>query len=52
MWFIFPRFVGLGHSAMAKRFALSSRDEAVPYLIVRRCFVGSRIRRIHFEILR
>jgi uncharacterized protein (DUF1810 family) len=32
MWFIFPQFAGLGHSAMAQRFALSSYDEAVAYL--------------------
>jgi uncharacterized protein (DUF1810 family) len=32
MWFIFPQLAGLGHSAMAKRFAISSSDEAVAYL--------------------
>jgi uncharacterized protein (DUF1810 family) len=32
MWFIFPQLVGLGHSAMAQRFAISSRDEAIAYL--------------------
>jgi uncharacterized protein (DUF1810 family) len=32
MWFIFPQLSGLGHSAMAQRFAISSRDEAVAYL--------------------
>jgi uncharacterized protein (DUF1810 family) len=32
MWFIFPQIAGLGHSAMAARFALSSLDEAVAYL--------------------
>jgi uncharacterized protein (DUF1810 family) len=32
MWFIFPQFAGLGHSAMAQRFALRSREEAVGYL--------------------
>ena len=32
MWFIFPQFAGLGLSAMAQRFALSSREEAVAYL--------------------
>jgi uncharacterized protein (DUF1810 family) len=32
MWFIFPQLAGLGHSAMARRFALRSRDEAVAYL--------------------
>ena len=32
IWFIFPQLAGLGHSAMARRFAISSRDEAVAYL--------------------
>ena len=32
MWFIFPQFAGLGHSAMAQRFALRSREEAMAYL--------------------
>jgi uncharacterized protein (DUF1810 family) len=32
MWFIFPQIAGLGHSAMAARFALSSLGEAVAYL--------------------
>jgi uncharacterized protein (DUF1810 family) len=32
MWFMFPQLAGLGHSAMAQRFAISSRDEAVAYL--------------------
>lgn len=32
MWFIFPQLAGLGHSAMARRFALRSRDEALAYL--------------------
>ncbi len=32
MWFIFPQLAGLGHSAMAQRFALSSREEAAAYL--------------------
>jgi uncharacterized protein (DUF1810 family) len=32
MWFIFPQFAGLGFSAMAQRFAIASRDEAVAYL--------------------
>jgi uncharacterized protein (DUF1810 family) len=32
MWFIFPQLAGLGHSAMAQRFAITSRDEAVAYL--------------------
>jgi uncharacterized protein (DUF1810 family) len=32
MWFIFPQLAGLGHSPMAQRFAIRSRDEAVAYL--------------------
>lgn len=32
MWFIFPQIVGLGFSAMAQRFAIGSREEAVAYL--------------------
>ena len=32
MWFIFPQVSGLGHSATAKWFAISSRAEAIAYL--------------------
>ncbi len=32
MWFIFPQIAGLGCSAMAQRFAIGSREEAVAYL--------------------
>jgi uncharacterized protein (DUF1810 family) len=32
MWFIFPQAEGLGHSAMAQRYAIRSRDEATAYL--------------------
>ncbi|MBH0201564.1 MAG: DUF1810 domain-containing protein [Nitrospira sp.] len=32
MWFIFPQIAGLGHSAMAQQFAISSLDEAKAYL--------------------
>ena len=32
MWFIFPQLAGLGHSPMAQRFAIRSRDEALAYL--------------------
>jgi uncharacterized protein (DUF1810 family) len=32
MWFIFPQIAGLGHSAMAQRYAISSAREAVAYL--------------------
>jgi uncharacterized protein (DUF1810 family) len=32
MWFVFPQIKGLGSSAMARRFAISSRAEAEAYL--------------------
>ena len=32
MWFVFPQIAGLGHSAMARRYALGSLDEARAYL--------------------
>ena len=32
MWFVFPQIAGLGNSAMARHFAIASREEAVSYL--------------------
>ncbi len=32
MWFVFPQIAGLGFSAMAARYAIGSRDEALAYL--------------------
>ena len=32
MWFIFPQIAGLGHSAMAQRYAIRSIEEAKAYL--------------------
>jgi uncharacterized protein (DUF1810 family) len=32
MWFVFPQIAGLGFSAMAQRYAIGSRDEALAYL--------------------
>jgi uncharacterized protein (DUF1810 family) len=32
MWFVFPQIAGLGRSAMAQQFAMSSLDEARAYL--------------------
>jgi uncharacterized protein (DUF1810 family) len=32
MWFVFPQLAGLGHSAMARRYALGSLDEVRAYL--------------------
>ena len=32
MWFVFPQLSGLGHSAMARHYAIASLDEAEAYL--------------------
>ena len=32
MWFVFPQIAGLGRSPMARRYAISSLDEAKAYL--------------------
>src|SRR5918993_210214 len=32
MWFVFPQLAGLGHSAMARQYAISSLAEALAYL--------------------
>ncbi|MBB2201091.1 DUF1810 domain-containing protein [Gluconacetobacter tumulisoli] len=32
MWFVFPQLAGLGHSDMARRYALASLDDARAYL--------------------
>ena len=32
MWFVFPQIQGLGHSAMAQRYAITSLAEAAAYL--------------------
>jgi uncharacterized protein (DUF1810 family) len=42
MWFIFPQLNGLGHSPMAQRFGITSRDEASAYL--RHAVLGPRLR--------
>lgn len=42
MWFVFPQTAGLGHSAMSRRYAISSADEAVAYW--RHDMVGPRLR--------
>jgi uncharacterized protein (DUF1810 family) len=42
MWFIFPQLAGLGHSDMARRYAISSLDEASAYL--RHPVLGDRLR--------
>lgn len=42
IWFIFPQFAGLGRSATAARYAISSLDEARAYL--RHDVLGPRLR--------
>jgi uncharacterized protein (DUF1810 family) len=32
MWFVFPQIAGLGFSAMAQHYAITSREEAAAYL--------------------
>jgi uncharacterized protein (DUF1810 family) len=32
MWFVFPQMQGLGHSPMARKYAIASREEAAAYL--------------------
>jgi uncharacterized protein (DUF1810 family) len=32
MWFVFPQIAGLGSSAMARRYGIGSREEALAYL--------------------
>jgi uncharacterized protein (DUF1810 family) len=41
MWFIIPQIAGLGFSAMAQRFAIGSRAEAVAY--VKHDLLGPRL---------
>jgi uncharacterized protein (DUF1810 family) len=33
MWFVFPQIAGLGHSLMARQYAIASRAEAEAYLM-------------------
>jgi uncharacterized protein (DUF1810 family) len=42
MWFVFPQIAGLGQSAMSRRFAIRSLDEARAYLA--HPLLGSRLR--------
>lgn len=42
MWFIFPQMAGLGHSAMARRYALRDLAEARAYLA--HLVLGERLR--------
>ena len=42
MWFVFPQVAGLGHSEMAKRYAISGIAEARAYL--EHTILGPRLR--------
>lgn len=42
MWYVFPQIAGLGHSAMARRYAIASLDEARAYLA--HPVLGARLR--------
>ena len=42
MWFVFPQLEGLGHSAMARRYAIRSMAEARRYLA--HATLGARLR--------
>src|SRR6185437_384816 len=42
MWFVFPQLAGLGHSPMARHYALASLDAAAAYL--RHDLLGPRLR--------
>jgi uncharacterized protein (DUF1810 family) len=43
MWFVFPQIDGLGHSPMARRYAIAGLDEARAYLA--HPVLGPRLRR-------
>ncbi|HEX8373475.1 MAG TPA: DUF1810 domain-containing protein [Chthoniobacterales bacterium] len=50
MWFIFPQMEGLGFSAMARKYAIRSRAEAVAYL--EHPVLGTRLRECVDALLR
>jgi uncharacterized protein (DUF1810 family) len=49
MWFIFPQIEGLGHSEMARRYAIRSADEAAAYLA--HPVLGKRLRECTSAVL-
>jgi uncharacterized protein (DUF1810 family) len=48
MWFVFPQAAGLGHSDMARHFAITGLDEARAYL--QHAILGPRLREIVIAI--
>ena len=49
MWFVFPQIAGLGHSEMARRYAIASSDEAAAYLA--HPVLGKRLRECTSAVL-
>jgi uncharacterized protein (DUF1810 family) len=49
MWFVFPQIAGLGHSAMAQKYAIASADEAAAYLA--HPLLGARLRECAAAVL-
>jgi uncharacterized protein (DUF1810 family) len=49
MWFIFPQIAGLGHSAMAQRYALGGLEDARAYLA--HPVLGPRLRAVTEAVL-
>lgn len=49
MWYIFPQEAGLGHSEMAKRYAIKDADEAAAYLA--HPVLGNRLIEISHAVL-
>ncbi len=50
IWYIFPQVAGLGHSSMAQKYAIQSREEAVAFL--NHPVLGSRLRQCCEALLR
>jgi uncharacterized protein (DUF1810 family) len=50
IWYIFPQVAGLGHSSMAQKYAIQSREEAVAYL--KHPVLGARLRHCCEALLR
>ena len=50
IWFVFPQLRGLGHSMMADRYGIASRDEAAAYL--EHDVLGARLRRCAQLVMR
>ncbi len=49
MWFVFPQIAGLGHSAMARRYAIASLEEAKAYAA--HPVLGTRLRELTALVL-